>query len=451
MKTVIRKYAAEIFRMVLCVSAFLAAVLTGGDTERIAPIAVALVCILSLGLLFLKSAKYLTLLFLQLTLLLIFCYDSFSVFVQYIWLLPVVLLGMAVYLIRKKPRFSFGASAWALVAVSVATLLGGIGMISAADYFRPASLAFMAGLGPGLLFSYWIMKSELKTEENREAFLRDLLYWGITAAAIVFWYMIPVVVEARTAFGYEEPQWSNNIATMLMIALPTALAQKRRGIGHYVLIFLMFAATMLVGSRGGQVFVGIELVACCIWAWRTEENRVKKRWCCACVICVCMVAVGLLILLYHHAAIVDFDNKSEVRWQLLARGFEDFAKNPLFGSGLGYCGNADLFNGKQGTINWYHIFISQVVGGLGIAGILAWGYQLYTRACLSLRVWRTTDFGFALCYFGLFLMSQVNPGEFCPVPYAFLAVCFFVAIENRMEQEGVLTLKRLYLPWRKNK
>ena len=158
-----------------------------------------------------------------------------------------------------------------------------------------------------------------------------------------------------------------------------------------------------------------------------------------------------MILLYHHAAIVDFDNKSEVRWKLLARGFEDFAKNPLFGSGLGYCGNADLFAGKQGTINWYHIFISQVVGGLGIAGILAWGYQLYTRACLSLRVWRTTDFGFALCYFGLFLMSQVNPGEFCPVPYAFLAVCFFVAIENRMEQEGVLTLKRLYLPWRKNK
>lgn len=449
MKTVIRKYGAEIFRMVLCVLAFLAAVLTGGDTERIAPIAVALICILSLGLLFLKSTKYLTLLFLQLTLLLIFCYDSFSVFIQYIWLLPVVLGGMAVYLIRKKPRFSWGASAFSLLAVSIATLLGGIGMISASDYFRPASLVFMAGLGPGLLFSYWIMKSELKTKEDRESFMRDLLCWGMTAAAIVFWYMLPTVIEARAFWGYEPPQWSNNIATMLMIALPAALAQKSRGLRHYALFFIMFVATVLAGSRGGQLFVGIELVACCLWAFCEEKNRVKKILNGACFVCICAAAVGLIVLLYYHPDIVNFTGKDEVRWKLFARGFEDFGKNPLFGSGIGYRGNSDLFNGKQGTINWYHIFISQVIGGLGIAGILAWSYQLYTRACLSLRVWRTKEFGFALCYLGLFLMSMVNPGEFCPVPYAFLAVCFFAAIENRIEEQGVLPLRRLYMPWRK--
>ena len=449
MKTVIRKYGAEIFRMVLCVLAFLAAVLTGGDTERIAPIAVALICILSLGLLLLKSTKYLTLLFLQLTLLLIFCYDSFSVFIQYIWLLPVALVGMAVYLMRKKPRFSFGASVLPLVAVSVATLLGGVGMISASDYFRPASLVFMAGLGPGLLFSYWIMKSELKTKEDRESFMRDLLCWGMTAAAIVFWYMLPTVIEARAFWGYEPPQWSNNIATMLMIALPAALAQKSRGLRHYALFFIMFVATVLAGSRGGQLFVGIELVACCLWAFCEEKNRVKKILNGACFVCICAAAVGLIVLLYYHPDIVNFANQNDARWKLLARGFEDFGKNPLFGSGIGYRGNADLFNGKQGTINWYHIFISQVVGGLGIAGILAWSYQLYTRACLSLRVWRTKEFGFALCYLGLFLMSMVNPGEFCPVPYAFLAVCFFAAIENRIEEQGVLPLRRLYMPWRK--
>ena len=449
MKSVIQKYGAEIYRLALCLAAFFTAVRTGGDTERIAPIAVVLVCVLCVGLLVLKSAKYLTLLFLQLTLLLIFCYDSFSVFVQYAWLFPVVLVGMAVYLIRKKPRFSLGASVLPLIAISVATLLGGVGMISASDYFRPASLVFMAGLGPGLVLSYWIMKSELKTGADREAFMRDLLCWGMTAAAIVFWYMVPRVIEARAIFGYEVPQWSNNIATMLMIALPAAFAQKRRGFEHYILSFLMFAATMLVGSRGGQVFVGIELIICCFWAFLTQKGRVKK-WCsCACLILVCVVAVGLLNELYQNSVIVDFANRSEVRWKLLARGFEDFGKNPLFGSGFGYRGNGDLFNGKQGTINWYHIFIAQVVGGLGIAGILAWSYQLYTRACLSLRVWRKTDFGFALCYLGLLLMSMVNPGEFCPVPYAFLAVCFFVAIENRIEEEGSLPLGRLYMPWRK--
>ncbi|MBE6602756.1 MAG: O-antigen ligase family protein [Ruminococcaceae bacterium] len=449
MKTVIRKYGADIFRVGLSLFVFLAAVLTGGETERIAPIAVALICVLCVGLFLLRSTKYLTLLFLQLSLLLIFCYDSFSVFVRYIWLLPVVLLGMTVYLMRKKPRFSWGASALSLVAVSVATLLGGVGMISFADYFRPASLAFMAGLGPGLIFSYWIVKNELKTGEDRDAFMRDLLYWGMTAAAIVFWYMVPFVIEVGSIFSYEVPQWSNNISTMLMIALPAALAQKNRGFRHYLLLFFMFAATLLAGSRGGQLLVGIELVACCLWAWLQEENRVKKICSGVCFICICAVAAGLLILLYYNPDIVNFTGKDEVRWKLFARGLENFRENPLFGSGLGYRGNADLFSGKQGTINWYHIFISQVVGGLGIAGILAWGYQLYTRACLSRRVWRTTDFGFALCYFGLLLMSMVNPGEFCPVPYAFLAVCFFAAIENRIEEQGVLPLRRLYMPWRK--
>lgn len=449
MKAVIWKYRDEIIRLVWAASVFLVAVHTRGETERIAPFAVALIGLLSLGLFTLKSAKYLTLPFLQLSLLLIFCYDSFSVFIKYVWLFPIVFVAMGVYLVRTRPRAPHGASLFPLIAVSVATLLGGVGMISAADYFRPASLVFMAGLGPGLILSYWIVKNELKGEQARSAFLRDLLYWGITAAAIVFWYMLPLVFEHRAIYGFLPPQWSNNIATMLMIALPCALGQKKRGVWHYILFALMFVATVLTCSRGGQVFVGIEVVVCCFWAWRTEQDRVKRRWNCALFCFVCAVALGLAFVLFHYEAIIDFSNRGEVRWKLLARGFENFCQNPLFGSGIGYRGNADLFDGKAGTINWYHIFISQIVGGLGIAGILAWGYQLYTRFCLSLRVWRTTEFAFALCYLGLLLMSMVNPGEFCPVPYAFLAVCSFAAIENRIEEQGAIPWRKLYMPWRK--
>jgi len=35
-----------------------------------------------------------------------------------------------------------------------------------------------------------------------------------------------------------------------------------------------------------------------------------------------------------------------------------------------------------------------------------------------------------MSYMGLFLMSQVNPGEFCPMPYAALAVTFFIIMEK---------------------
>ena len=39
-----------------------------------------------------------------------------------------------------------------------------------------------------------------------------------------------------------------------------------------------------------------------------------------------------------------------------------------------------------------------------------------------------------LCYGGLLLMSQTNPGEFCPFPYEMLAVMIFVIIETRKEK-----------------
>ena len=449
MKTVIEKYGARILGDLLSLSVFLVAVFSGGKTERLAPFIVGLLCLICAGLLLLKSARYLTLPFLHLSLLLIFCYDSYSFFINYLWLLPIVIVSMAVYLVRRRPPFVRGACFWPLVAISVATLCGGIGMISPADYFRPASLVFMAGLGPGLILSYWIMKNELQNEEAREAFLGDLLRWGLTAAAIALQYALPLLNEAHALDPLKVPQWSNNIATMLMIALPAAFAAKKRHVYHYLLAWVMLVATLLIGSRGGQLFVLIEFVICCLWVCYVSMKGVSKRKKYAFFGVMAAVAFCLIGAVVYEAVERELFIAGEVRFALLTRGFEDFRQNPLFGSGLGYRGNVDLFQGKQGTINWYHIFISQVVGGLGICGVLAWCYQLYTRFCLALRARYSYEFGFALCYLGLFLMSMVNPGEFCPVPYAFLAVCFFAALENRAETAGKLSLSQLYRPWKR--
>lgn len=439
MKAVIKKYGAELYRDLLSISVFLVAVFTGGETERIAPFAVILILAICAGLLLLKSTRYLTLPFLLLSLLLIFCYDSFSVFIRYIWLLPILVVSMTSYLVRKRPPLCRGASLFPLIAVSVATLLGGIGMISPEDYFRPASLVFMMGLGPGLILSYWIVKNELKEERDREMLLGDLLRWGLVAAAVVFYYAVPVMVQSRSFYLPKSavPQWSNNIATMLMIALPASLAAKNKRLYHYSFVFVIFLATVLAGSRGGQLLVGVELLLCLFVAWRQEKDFSKRLWC-RTLFLYAVMAAGYIVSVYIYNAVrVGFFEGEDVRLRLLARGFSDFLENPLFGSGLGYRGNADLFSGKEGTINWYHIFVSQVVGGLGIAGILAWSYQLFTRARLAWRARHSHMISLALCYLGLFLMSMVNPGEFCPVPYAFLAVCLFAALENHLEESAL--------------
>lgn len=438
MKAVIKKYGAELYRDLLSISVFLIAAFTGGETERLAPFAVILVVAISVGLLVLKSTRYLTLPFLLLSLLLIFCYDSFSVFIRYIWLLPVLVVSMACYLVRKRPPFRRGASLPPLIAVSAATLLGGIGMIPPSDYFRPASLVFMAGLGPGLILSYWIVKNELREERDRELLLGDLLRWGLVAAAVAFYYVVPLMVQNGSLYLPEKwvPQWSNNIATMLMIALPTSFATKRKRFYHYLAALFMFLAAMSVGSRGGQLLVGVELLFCLFVVWRQEKDFVKRLWSRTVFIYAAMAAGYIVSVYLYNAARMGFFEGEDVRFRLLERGLSDFLENPLFGSGLGYRGNADLFSGKQGTINWYHLFLAQVVGGLGLAGSVAWGYQLLVRARLAWRARSSHMVWLALCYFGLFLMSMVNPGEFCPVPYAFLAVCLFAALENHLEENA---------------
>ncbi|MBQ2757923.1 MAG: hypothetical protein IJF31_05490 [Clostridia bacterium] len=448
MKTLLLKYGEALYRAGLSLAVFLVAVFTGGETARLAPFAVALLLLLCVGLFTQKNVKLITLPFLQLTLLLIFCYDSFSVFIGYIWLAPIVVAALGFYLWRTKPRLTRGPSLWPLVAVSAATLFGGIGMISVGDYFRPASLMFMLGLGPGLVLSYLIMKHEYREKAVREGFARDLLWWGLTGAAVTVAFMLPRFAAAGAIFLTDTVQWSNNMATILMIAMPAALMQKKRHVGHYMLAGTMFAAGLMLGSRGGALFIGIELIVCCLFAWRQETDYVLRLWNRFYFAMVLLVAGYCFWFVLANAEALSLVRPDEARAQMLRRGFENFLENPLFGSGLGYRGNADLYSGKQGTINWYHVFVAQVVGGLGACGVLAWGYQLYVRFCLAWRVRRDRECGFALCYLGLFLMSMVNPGEFCPVPYAFLAVCFFALLERHLEDRNDTLQADFYTPWR---
>jgi len=448
MKTLLFKYGEVLYRAGLSLAVFFVAVFTGGETKKLVPFVVALLLLLCVGLFTQKNVKLLTLPFLQLTLLLIFCYDSFSVFIDYIWLAPIVVVALGFYLWRTKPRFVRGPSLWPLIAVSVATLLGGVGMIPAADYFSPASIIFMMGLGPGLVLSYLIMKNEYRDVAVREGFARDLLWWGLTGAAITMAFIAPKFLAVRVLLFEDTVQWSNNISTMLMIAMPAALMQKKRHVGHYLLAAVMFGAVVMVGSRGGVVFIGIELIACCFFAWRQETNRILRFCNCFYFVMALAVAGYLSWFMLSNAEALALVRPGEARILLLRRGFEDFLKNPLFGSGFGYRGNVDLYNGTQGTIGWYHLFVAQVVGGLGVCGVLAWGYQLYVRFCLAWRARRDRECGFAFCYLGLFLMSMVNPGEFCPVPYAFLAVCFFALLECHLEDKGDALRHDFYTPWR---
>lgn len=422
----------ELYRGALSLLTLGIAVYTGGETARIAPFAFGAVILICLELLLLPGTRYVNLLFLQLSLLLIFCYDSFETFVKFVWVLPLVLIALVVHIRRLRPRLYFGPTFLPLLLVALATVLGGVGTISAEEYFRPVVLGYLFGLGPGLVLSYLLMKNELQHPGDKSAWLRDLFWWGVTATAITLSYALPPLLRGE---ALPILQWSNNVSTMLMIAMPAVAARVQRHPLLFPLLAAVPVAMVLTGSRAGLLFAPVELLACAIWLLLKEKRRrfriLHAGWLLLGVVVAVLWGVPQVLAMIESAPDAYLPiTANDVRWKLLVRCLENFRENPLFGCGLGYQGNGDIYSGKMGTINWYHMFPAQVLGGLGLFGVLAWGFQLVTRLLVAIRVRKRRTFVLTLCYGGLLLMSMVNPGEFCPVPYAFLAVSFFALAEN---------------------
>ena len=135
------------------------------------------------------------------------------------------------------------------------------------------------------------------------------------------------------------------------------------------------------------------------------------------------------------------------RTAFIRRAVEDFRACPVFGRGIGYMGNRDIYPSRKFAANWYHSAPFQVIGSFGSLGILAFGYQFVRR---NMVFWSNiTHFSLAvfISYIGMFLMSLVNPGEFCPVPYELMIVVMFALIEQRCPQnkERILCRKKYAL------
>lgn len=67
---------------------------------------------------------------------------------------------------------------------------------------------------------------------------------------------------------------------------------------------------------------------------------------------------------------------------------------------------------------------------MGIVGILAYVYQFIKRMFLLWRKPTLFNMTVFLSYVSLELMSLVNPGIFCPIPYLLIVTIFFVVVER---------------------
>lgn len=381
------------------------------------------------------------------------CYDSADRFLSpgFLWVAIPAVSAFVFHFIGYRKSFKIGKSFWGLCAVSLAVTLGGIGHISASEYFSGTSLFYVFGLGIGMIIFYVLIKSQMGEDEKQNV-ARVMYIVGMLAAFSILWAYL---LNWDVSIGVGRLlllQFSNNISTLIMMAMPFVLFYPSRAKRYldYSAFAFMYAALVFSSSTGGLLFGTIEvliLLAVDCFVCRKGKSAIVQR-----AVFLGGMAVFFVLVWYFlpdlmclmrwgkstessRIAIVKdlliaFFESGESRFRLLDRMVRDFTSNPLFGVGLGYKGNVDLYNPVKGAMSWYHMWIPQIVGSLGLVGIAAYGYQLVARVRIYLKNPGSVNRMFFLCYVGLLLMSQVNPGEFCPVPYGMLAVTCFALIER---------------------
>ena len=340
--------------------------------------------------------------------------------------------------VYKKP-FVWGRAAWAILAVSIATTLGGLGAISAKEYFAGGALYHTGLLGFGMLLFYmWLSGAVAGDRDGRlERFIPNLmLALGLLASFMVFHQYLsnlPRLMQRPELLAF---QWRNNASTFLMLALPFPFYKAFKQPLFLLTGLVMYLALLLSGSRGGMLFGTIELVMCVLFVLLADKKRrLIYLGIVALVLGAAVVCVPLLVPFFRPVITrfleSVFNGEQEVRLQLYKRAVQDFLAHPVFGVGLGWMANRDLHPSKTFALCWYHNAPLQIIGSMGLVGAAAYLYQYIVRVKIFLRRpatrFRLTLF---LAWVALEMMSLVNPGVFAPVPYLMILTILLVVAEK---------------------
>lgn len=362
------------------------------------------------------------------------CYDSFDTFMAYAPYAPLVVGCLVYHFVVYHKTFTVGSSLKGIFAVSIAVCLGGIGRYTVLDYAKGSY--YVLGLGLGMMLAYMLMKSEFGVNRDydvKERFSVIMMLDGILCVMIIFWGYYLHAIDAIT--GHYPYNFSpNNIATMLLFAMPFPLYLAKKNGWWAAVTPLLFGGLCLSTSRGGML-CGCALAAVCAvyWIFNAEEKQRKLRfWICVGAVLAVLLVFGKLIL---DTVIDRFINEGvfydDHRTPMIFEAIENFCENPLVGTGIL---DDDITYGtfnKKGTMTWYHMMIPQVVASMGLVGVAAYSYQIVERFKSIFKNGNWWSWCLGISYLGILLMSQFNPGEFCPLPFELLTVLLFIFQEER--------------------
>lgn len=371
------------------------------------------------------------------------CYGQLTDFLPCAALVPPLLVALLWHFAVWPVTLRIGRSGLGLALVSIATLLGGCDVISRKQAMEPLSLYYTLGLGVGMLVLYVLFRSHLTEKRSYDLhrrFAEIFCALGLCMAlAVLLAYGKAWLAEGHIG-GVLYLSYRNFATSVLLTALPMPFYLSLRHRGHLATAAVLALALALTGSRSALLFGGILLTLCCVYLMRSGviSRRCLVLLAAAAGIGILALGPALLECVLHSRVGEDIQDSNSDRLQFLARAADDFLRHPVFGIGLCSTRNADVFTGVEGSMVFYHNSLAQVMGSMGLVGIVAYGRLLHDRIAL-LRQGSRDPFVriLTLSYLGMFLISLCNPGEFCPFPNAALMVMVFAQAEEAVGDVAV--------------
>ncbi len=350
---------------------------------------------------------------------------KFQDYVQYWWvalfLLPAFIGHICIYPVKDVKK---GSLFWGIALYAFAILLGGIGSIPVEHYFKPAALYYVVLLGPGMACFYLMFRAYIPddTAKTKDYFARSMAMIGVMI--LLMWVSAYVVdfknnKELNIIFPYR--QWKNNLGNYTLLAMPFAFylaTYKKGGVFYFILGILDYIAICLSMCRGGMLAATAVFPFLIIFTFvyaKKPSKRIIFGLVFAMVLlamaCICIIEKDLLIETIKKA----IAGGSSGRNKLYDEAVRNFLSNPIFGVGLGHL-NKDVYDLKEMSMFWYHSTIFQVIGSMGLLGLVTWLYMTFTRLRVLLRRNSFNIFMFLgiLAFEGY---SMINTGDFAPLPF----------------------------------
>ena len=363
-------------------------------------------------------------------------------FTEMYYMVPFIAAAFIAHFIIYPPKVKTKKFLLPTLGVALAVTLGGLFSPSFIDAFKMPALYYVIALGFGMVALYLMFESYIDHGDKnlKIYFSKIMVTLGLMGTAMILTNYIRYIDLLKTNLNAFQShfQFGNNISSNLLISMPFAFylaAKSKHGTFYFITGVLQFMAMVFSLSRGGFVsavaIFPFIIIAVFIFS---KGNRLKY----ACILIASVAIVATLIMLFAYDLIDRIVGSiqvsgDEARVNLYKQAWQNFLNYPIFGTGLGYYGNPAYYHPQAWCIYWYHSTIFQILGSLGILGIICYGYQYFIRFKTIFKEKRLFNIFVLLSFLGFECYQLVNVGNFAPFPYVIGMIIIFIILDRNNE------------------